>query len=179
MRLLVLATVLFTQGTVPDDWQAVRSALFSALDNFFNHTALPETLTVQNLNPESRWGWVFEPLLEEYVTERGAVVLPQSRVALRFTPLQLRIEKRASGLWGRTVRRQVTLKCWVSIQTRSGTVHWIARGGYRDQYPVNANPLTEIEGLSPNIRRSIPWPQQVLVTLMVGGVLYMLYSGGR
>ncbi len=176
---LVLTTFLFSQGSVPDDWQAVKTVLFSSLDSVFQRVAFPETLAIVALHPEGLWSWVLTPLLEEYAERRGAIVRSSASTTLRFLTLQLRLQKTVTGLWGRTLHRTVYVKCWVSVQTPSRTRQWIVSGTFEDQYPPSLNAETEIEGLSPPVRHSVSWPQQVLASLVVGGLLYMLYSGGR
>ena len=173
----LLLTILLSIEPVSDDWQSVKSALLPALKNI-PLSVSGDTLTVVPLS-ENHYNWVFQPILEEYLSEKGAVVVPSAGTKLRFHPVFLQLEKKAVGFIHSKVQRSVELKLWISYQTYGGTRQWLVTGEYNDAFPINQASMTYVEGLSPEIEKETSFVIQLVSAVFLAGMLYFIYSGGQ
>ncbi len=169
-----------TNAPVPNDWEAVGRALYTALEQVSAH--LPETLLLQPQVAGEPHQWVLEPLLHRYLQEQAHRVVSPTHRVLEFRPLQVRIRKEKAGWWHRRVVRQVDLKLWLGLRDPgSGAYLWqqTVEGAYHDTFPLALEPETRVEGLSPRLEESRnPW-RDLAATLAVGTLVFLLYSGGH
>lgn len=173
----LLITILLSSEPVSDDWQAVRSALLPALKNI-PLSVSDDTLMVVPMG-ENPYNWVFQPILEEYLSEIGVIVTTTANAKLRFHPVNLQIEKKVVGFMNSKVKRTVKVKLWISYQTTGGTRQWLVSGKYNDTFPLSNAELTYVEGLSPEIEKETGVMVQLVSAVFLAGLLYFIYSGGQ
>ncbi len=171
---------LWQAAPVPDDWEAVHRALNQALAQV--SLPLPETLSLAPQVAGEPYQWVVEPLLHRFLQQEMHRVLAQGAPVLEFRPLEIRLEKHRVGWWGTHVKRRVRLRLWLALRDQTRSLYlWQEKvaGEYQDQYPVALEATTRVEGLSPPLKEHPHLWRDLLATLAVSGLVFLLYSGGH
>ena len=174
----------------PSDLDVLRIALERELSEAVPWALVPERIRVVEDGPENMFGWAVRDRIAALAISEGRRPFLETdespRAELGFRIERFRFEHRKeTDFFGFSPRvlRSLTMQLSLTLRSGDGEVLWLSdvEPGYEDRIPLSSREEVRVDGLTPELREAAGggFGRALRATVVVGGIIYLLYTGGK